>query len=70
MKDTFTQEVAGKSKVHAGAIHASDPAAGQALSDWIQESAAPQELVTAELSPVIGTHTGPGTVGIGFLTGP
>lgn len=70
MTDAFSAEVAGKSRVHAGVIHARAPEAAAELAQWVQETANPDELVVAELSPVIGTHVGPGTVGMGFYTGP
>ena len=35
----------------------------------IKENFEPKEIMMADLSPVIGTHTGPGTVGVAYVAG-
>ncbi len=35
----------------------------------IQKTFNPKEILLANLSPVLGTHTGPGTVGVAYVAG-
>jgi DegV family protein with EDD domain len=35
----------------------------------IKENFLPREIMMADLSPVLGTHTGPGTVGVAYVAG-
>ena len=51
-----------------GVVNAAAEEAAQALLDQIMERHTPQEVLLVPLSPVIGTHTGPGTVGVAFVT--
>ena len=57
---------AGKSKVYAAVANASAPQDAQSVADEVQKSLNPEELYIVDLSPVIGTHTGPGVVGIAW----
>lgn len=36
------------------------------IEGWVKERFQPDELFTVALSPVVGTHCGPGTIGIGY----
>ena len=49
-------------------VHANAPEEAQALASEAQAVLKPQEFYMAEVSPVIGTHTGPGTLGICIVT--
>ena len=63
------KRIAGRSPVHLAALHAN--AEGDAKS-VLQEAIArlnPVESFMSEVSPVVGTHAGPGTVGLAFLAG-
>jgi DegV family protein with EDD domain len=59
-------ERAGDKPVHAAVIHANAPEEGARLREQVSERFPHVELYQAELSPVIGTHVGPGTVGVAF----
>lgn len=59
----------GDAPVHAAVIHANAPEEATRLRGQIRERFPCVELHLAELSPVIGTHVGPGTVGVAFYTG-
>jgi fatty acid-binding protein DegV len=43
---------------------------GQMIGNRLQAELQPLELLFGELSPVIGTHVGPGTIGVGFYAEP
>jgi len=50
-------------------IAADAPEAAEYLYNESQARFNPDEIVSGILSPVLGTHAGPGTVGVAFLTG-
>lgn len=59
------RERAGSNPIHrAAVVHANAPEEAQALKAEVQSFLKPEEIYIAEVSPVIGTHTGPGTLGI------
>jgi fatty acid-binding protein DegV len=49
-------------------FHAEDPEIADEFSSLLREKISPQELHTWDLSPVIGTHTGPGTFGFSIYS--
>jgi len=63
------RERAGNSSVfRAAVVHANAPEDAQALAEELKAQLKPEELYLAEVSPVIGTHTGPGTLGMCIVT--
>ncbi len=56
----------GNGPVHVGVIHARNEAAAAKLAEEIYRRFPVAELHTTELGPVIGTHTGPGALGVAF----
>ena len=63
------ERIAGRSPVRLGALHADAlPDAMQVLSQASARIDSQQTLLT-EVSPVIGTHAGPGTVGLAWMAG-
>ena len=62
--------VDGKSSVNMiGVVGAAADEAMAHLVAEIKSNFSPDEILMADLSPVIGTHTGPGTVGIAYVAG-
>ena len=60
--DHLAGEAAGR-PVIAGVIHANAPGEMEELKSAVQARLNCVDVLSAELSPVIGTHTGPGTLG-------
>ena len=56
--------------MHASVIHAAAPDEAAEFLKEVRERFDPVELLTSELSPVVGTHTGPGLVGMGYYCEP
>ena len=52
-----------------GVIGAAAPEAAADLLNKIKQKVYADEIMLANLSPVIGTHTGPGTVGVAYVAG-
>ena len=50
-------------------IHSNVPELAQKLMEEAQAEFSPEELYISELSPVIGTHVGPGTLAIACMHG-
>ncbi len=50
--------------VHVGIAHANAPQAAQEFREKVERQLDCKEIFTVEFSPVIGTHVGPGTIGI------
>lgn len=63
-------EVSNKSPINfLGVVHAAAEETAQELLKVIEQKFEPDELMFATLSPVLGTHTGPGTIGIAYVAG-
>lgn len=61
-----------RTPIRIATIHANDPENAQMLLEKARKQfniSEVSETYVAEVSPVIGTHTGPGTVGIAFMAG-
>jgi DegV family protein with EDD domain len=54
--------------LHLGVIHANAPQIAQEFREQITLHLNCKEVITLELSPVIGVHVGPGTIGIALFT--
>jgi DegV family protein with EDD domain len=57
----------GKSNVHLATLHANALEEAKDILKKAGEGLNPVESVLSEVSPAIGTHTGPGTVGLAYL---
>jgi DegV family protein with EDD domain len=64
--DVATAELAGKQNIHGAAIGAAAPEDMGYLVQQFRERVNPVEMVQNELTPVIGAHVGPGTVGLAY----
>ena len=69
MIDLVVERVAGRTPVRLATLHAN--AEGEAKSALEAASARlnPVEQILASVSPVIGSHAGPGTVGLAYMAG-
>ncbi|HAF62675.1 MAG TPA: hypothetical protein DCK95_10170 [Anaerolineaceae bacterium] len=54
--------------VHVGIAHANVPQAAQGFRGEVEKRLNCKEIFTVELSPVIGVHVGPGTIGIALYS--
>ena len=60
---TLMEEQVGDGSASVGVMHASAPQAAQEFLDQVQLRIKCSQTMIVELSPVIGTHVGPGTIG-------
>jgi fatty acid kinase fatty acid binding subunit len=62
-------QCAGKAKVRLATMEANAQQAAKAVLDEASEKFHAVESILSSVSPAIGTHTGPGTVGLAYCTG-
>jgi len=63
------ERIDGREPVRLATLHANSPQDAQELLDMAKDKFSPVETVFSEVSPVIGTHVGPGTVGLAYCAG-
>lgn len=70
--DLFEERIGNRAPLHIGCVHAQAEAEACLLLDRVIQrfgSNRVSESMLAPVSPVIGTHTGPGCIGLAFLAG-
>ena len=67
--ELVAERVSGSQPIRIGILDAKAPESAQYVREQIEQIFHPEELISSPVSPVIGTHAGPGTIGIAFLTG-
>lgn len=68
--DLMDERVQGDFSLHVAVQHAGVPEEAGALRDKVEERFHPEELSINEFSPVMGSYTGPGLLGLAFYEGP
>ena len=63
------EKVDGKSPVRLATLHANAPEEAKQLLDDTARRLSAKDAVFSEVSPAVGTHTGPGTIGLAFMAG-
>ena len=69
MLDLVEEKVAGRTPIRLATVHANAEAEALTLLETARRRFNPIESLHSPLSPVIGTHAGPGTVALAFMTG-
>ncbi|MFZ5880777.1 MAG: DegV family protein [Chloroflexota bacterium] len=67
--ELVSEQVKGKSNIRLATLHANAAAEAQAVLDKASQQVGAVESLLTDVSPVVGTHTGPGTVGLAWLAG-
>jgi DegV family protein with EDD domain len=63
------EQIGGRTPVRLSVLHANSPEDAQFVMDEAKKQLNPVEAFVSEVSPAIGTHTGPGTVGLVYMAG-
>jgi fatty acid-binding protein DegV len=63
------ERIAGRSPVHLAVLHANAEEDAKKLLEEGSKRVNPVETAVADVSPAVGTHTGPGTLGFAFMAG-
>jgi DegV family protein with EDD domain len=64
--ELVAEQVKGKSNIRLATLHANAGTEAKTLLDRAAQQLNPIETIFAEVSPVVGTHAGPGTVGLAY----
>jgi DegV family protein with EDD domain len=64
--ELIIEQVSGKSNIRLATLHANAAKDAKTLLDRAARQLNPIETIFAEVSPVVGTHAGPGTVGLAY----
>jgi DegV family protein with EDD domain len=67
--DLAEQRIAGRRPLHLGILHARAKDEAADLLERATQRFHPLESCLSEISPVVGVHTGPGTLGLAFVAG-
>ena len=67
--ELVAEKCAGKSNVRLATLHANAEENAKAVLQKAAEKLHAVEAILSTVSPTIGTHTGPGTVGLAYCTG-
>jgi len=63
------EKVAGRTPVRLATLHANAAEDAKALLTRAEQALNPVESIFTEVSPTVGTHAGPGTIGLAFMAG-
>lgn len=63
------EKIGGRTPVRLATLHANAADEAKELLDRASKELDPIETIFTEVSPTVGTHAGPGTVGIAFMAG-
>lgn len=69
MLDLIAEKTGGRRPLRLSPLHASAPEEGEALRLAVEQRFHPDECILSEVSPAIGTHVGPGTIGVAYCAG-
>ena len=67
--ELVTEKIAGRTPVRLATLHANAAEDAKTLLARAEQLLHPVESVFTEVSPTVGTHAGPGTVGLAFMAG-
>lgn len=67
--ELLEEHIAGRSPVHLAVLHANALDHARELHERASARVKPVETLISEVSPAVGAHLGPGTVGFAFMAG-
>ena len=65
--ELVAEQVKGKSNIRVATLHANAADEAKNLLDRASKQVSAVESIFTEVSPVVGTHAGPGTVGLAYI---
>ena len=69
MVDLVKRDIDGKTPVRISVFHTNVPELAQSLLDRLTNELNPVDSVLSYVSPVVGSHVGPGTISIAYMAG-
>jgi DegV family protein with EDD domain len=69
MQEMVEKRIDGKTPVRISVFHAGVPELAEQYKARLEERFQPVESILTHVSPVVGSHVGPGTVSVAFMAG-
>jgi DegV family protein with EDD domain len=69
MVEVVKERIGSRTPVHMAVIHANALDEAQKVIDMVATEIKCDELIITGVSPAVGTHTGPGTLGLAYMAG-
>ena len=69
MLELVEKDIAGRSPVRISVFHAGIPEVAAEFQERAAARFGAVEAILSEVSPVVGSHTGPGTISIAYMAG-
>ena len=69
LMDLVSKRLEGKKPIRVAVLHADAESQAWELTKQVRERFAPDELISSELTPVLGIHAGPDALGLAYSTG-
>ena len=63
------EELDGKERIQMSVLHIAEPEEADRLAEQLVDRYHPAEMIRTECGPVVGTHAGPGTLGVAYYAG-
>jgi DegV family protein with EDD domain len=67
--DLAVEQIGGRKPVRLSSLHANAPEDAKYVLEQASAKLNPIEVVSSEVSPVVGVHAGPGVVGLAYMAG-
>ena len=67
--ELLDEELAGKEQIQMAVLHVAAPEEADRLAEQLVARYQPAEMIRSECGPVVGTHVGPGTLGVVYYAG-
>jgi len=64
--ELLDEELAGKERIQMAVLHVAAPEEADRFAEELVARFHPAELIRSECGPVVGTHAGPGTLGVAY----
>ena len=64
--ELLDEELAGKEQIQIAVLHVAAPEEADRLAEQLMARYQPAEMIRSECGPVVGTHAGPGTLGVAY----
>lgn len=68
MLDKIEERLGGKKMVEVGVVDSNSPEDGAKVTEMVKERFGMADVISGVIGPVVGTHAGPGAVGVAFYT--
>jgi fatty acid-binding protein DegV len=65
--EIIAEKCSGKKDIRLATLHANAPEDAKKILESASSLLKPTETLFTEVSPVVGAHTGPGTVGLAYM---